>query len=361
MGLNEIFREILRKYSAYEPGEQPTEDGWLKLNTNENPFPPIPEILNDIKNAVNEKIRLYPDPTSFELRKEILNVLLRDKDTLTNRNSIFIGNGSDEILDVIFKIFIDPGDEVVIFYPSYGFYKVLATLYNAKITEIQLNNDFTIPETAFNTNGKLMFINSPNNPNGKSIDNETILKLCESFSGIVVVDEAYADFSNQTCLPLLKQVKNLIVNRSFSKSFSIASLRMGFALADPEIVKEMNRVKLPYNVNYLGQVAALSCIKHSKKIFERNKKIIEERQRLTDELNKFGGVSVLPSDSNFIFVKFEDKAKTLQFVWDLREMKILVRHFSKPGLYNYIRVTIGTVEDNNKFIEAFTKIAKKYL
>ncbi|MFW9879679.1 MAG: histidinol-phosphate transaminase, partial [Candidatus Thorarchaeota archaeon] len=346
---------------AYEPGEQPIEDGWLKLNTNENPFPPIPEIINDIKNAVNEKIRLYPDPTSFELRKEILNVLLRDKDTLTNRNSIFIGNGSDEIFDIIFKMFIDPGDEVVIFYPSYGLYKVLATLYNAKITEIQLNDDFSIPNSAFNAKGKLMFISSPNNPNGKSFENATILKLCGSFPGIVIVDEAYADFSTQTCLPLLKKVKNLIVNRSFSKSFSIAALRMGFALADPEIIKEMNKIKLPYNTNYLAQIAALSCIKNSNKIFERNKKIIAERERLTEVLNKFGGISVLPSDANFIFVRFEDKSKTLKFVWDLKEMKILVRHFSKPGLYNYIRVSIGTVEDNNKFVEAFTKIAGKYL
>ena len=361
MELNELLRENLRKFSAYEPGEQPTEDGWLKLNTNENPFPPIPEILKDIKDAINEKLRLYPDPTSFKLRKEILNVLLRDKDTLTNRNSIFIGNGSDEIFDVLFKMFIDPGDEIVIFYPSYGLYKVLGSLYNAKITEIQLNDDFSIPDIAFNAKVKLMFVNSPNKPNGKSIDNETIVKLCESFPGVVIVDEAYADFSNQTSLPLLKKLKNLIVNRSFSKSFSIASLRMGFALADPEIIKEMNRVKLPYNINYLGQIAALSCIKHSNKIFERNKKIVEERERLTEELNKFKGISVLPSDSNFIFVKFEDKSKTLQFVWDLKEMKILVRHFSKPGLYNYIRVTIGMKGDNNKFIEAFKKIADKYL
>ena len=361
MELNELLREHLRKYSAYEPGEQPMEDGWLKLNTNENPFPPIPEILNDIKNAVNEKIRLYPDPTSFELRKEILNVLLRDKDTLTNRNSIFIGNGSDEIFDVIFKMFINPGDEIVIFYPSYGLYKVLATLYNAKITEIQLNDDFSIPDSAFNAKGKLMFICSPNNPNGKSFGNATILKLCGSFPGVVVVDEAYGDFSTQTSLPLLKKVKNLIVNRSFSKSFSIAALRMGFALADPEIIKEMNRVKLPYNTNYLGQIAALSCIKHSNKIFERNKKIIEERNRLTELLNKFNGISVLPSDSNFIFIKFEDKSKTLKFVWDLKEMKILVRHFSKPGLYNYIRLTVGMEVDNNKFIDAFQKIADKYL
>ena len=361
MELNELLRENLRRYSAYEPGEQPKESGWLKLNTNENPFPPIPETIADIKDAINENLRLYPDPTSFELRKEILNVLLRDKNTLTNRNSVFIGNGSDEIFDVIFKVFVDPGDEVVIFFPSYGYYKVIATLYDSKITEIQLNSDFIMPDSAYDAKGKLMFINSPNNPNGKSFGNATILKLCGSFPGIVVVDEAYADFSSQTCLPLLKKVKNLIVNRSFSKSFSLASMRMGFALADGEIIKEMNRVKLPYNTNYLGQIAALSCIKHSNKIFERNKTIIEERQRLTEELNKFEGIDVLPSDANFIFVKFEDKSKALKFVWDLKERKILVRHFSKPGLYNYIRVTIGTAEDNDKFLDSFQKIANKYL
>ncbi|MFX0000541.1 MAG: histidinol-phosphate transaminase [Candidatus Hermodarchaeota archaeon] len=361
MDLNKLIRENLRRYSAYETVEQQEEDNWVKLNTNENPFPPLPDILIDIKKAVDEKLRLYPDPTSFELRKEILNVLLRDKDTLTNRNSIFIGNGSDEILDVIFKVFIDPGDEIVIFYPTYGLYKTVATLYNAKINEIQLNDDFSIPDSAYLAKGKLMFINSPNDPNGKSFGNATILKLCGVFPGIVVVDEAYADFSTQTSLPLLKKVKNLIVYRSFSKSFSLASLRVGFALADAEIIKEMNRVKLPYNTNYLGQVAALSCIKHNKKIIERNKKILKERERLTEELNKFNGISVLPSDANFIFIKFDDKSKTLKFVWDLKELKILTRHFSKPRLYNYIRVTIGTEEDNNKFLNAFKTIANKYL
>ncbi len=361
MELNQLIRENLRKYSSYEPVEQPTEDGWVKLNTNENPFPPIPEVLNDIKRAVDDKIRLYPDHTSFELRKEILNVLLRDKDTLTNRNSIFIGNGSDEILDVIFKVFIDPDDEVVIFYPSYGMYKVLATLYNAKINEIQLNENFSIPDKAYSAKGKLFFINSPNDPNGKSFGNASILKVCGNFPGIVVVDETYADFSTQTCLPLLKKAKNLIVYRSFSKSFSLASLRMGYALADPEIIKEMNRVKLPYNTNYLGQIAAISSIKHNKKIFEQNEKILEERKRVTEELNKYNGISVLPSDANFILLKFNDKSKTLKFVWDLKERKILVRHLSKPGLYNYIRITIGTEVDNNKFLAAFRTIANKYL
>lgn len=361
MDLNELVRTNLKNYSAYETEDQPTYDGWVILNTNENPYPPLPEILDDIKKSINENIRLYPDPTSFELRKMVLSVLLSDKNTLTNRNSIFIGNGSDEILDVIFKVFLDPGDEIVIFYPTYGLYKVLATLYNAKINEIKLNNDFSIPESAFSAKGKLLFINSPNNPNGKSFGNATILKLCGSFPGIVVVDEAYADFSDKTCLPLLKKVKNLIINRTFSNSFSLASLRIGYALADPNIIKEMNRVKLPYNTNYLGQVAALSCIKHRNKIYEQNKKIIEERERLTEELNKYPGISVLPSDANFIFIKFEDESKTLKFIWDLKEMKILIRHFSKPGLYNYIRMTIGKKEDNDKFLKAFNEITKKYL
>jgi len=154
----------------------------------------------------------------------------------------------------------------------------------------------------------------------------------------------------------------LIVARTFSKSFSLASLRFGYAVADANIVKEMNKVKLPYNTNYLAQIAALSCIKHRNKLYEQNKKIISERQRLTDELNTYDGVSVLPSDANFILVKFEDKAKTLKFLWDLKEKKkILVRHFSKPGLYKYLRISIGTDEENNKFLEAFKEVAMEYL
>ena len=359
MDLNKLLRKNLKKYSAYEPGDQPKEEGWIKLNTNENPYPPIPEILEDIKKAINEKIRKYPDPTAFEVRKAILNELLQDKDTLTNRNSIFIGNGSDDILDVIFKVFIDPEDEVILFYPSYGMYRTLATLYNANIKEIKLNNDFSLPDSAYSAKGKLMFINSPNNPTGKSFNNDEILNACNAFPGIVVVDEAYADFSNQTSLSLLKKLKNLIVIRTFSKSFSLASLRFAYALADAKIIKEMNKVKLPYNTNYLAQIAALSCIKHKNKMFKQNQKIIEERQRLSRVFNKYDGISVLPSDANFIFVKFKDKSKTLKFFWDLKETKILVRHFSKPGLYEYMRITIGTEEENNKLLKAFDDLYNK--
>jgi histidinol-phosphate aminotransferase len=241
-------------------------------------------------------------------------------------------------------------------------YKVLASLYNAKEKEIKLNYDFSFPDSAFATKGKLLFINSPNNPNGKSFNNDDILKICKNFPGIVIVDETYADFSENNCLSLLKEVKNLIVARTFSKIFSLASLRFGYALADAEIIREMNKVKLPYNTNYLAQAAAISCIIHRNKLFEQNRKIIEERERITEVIDKIDGVSVLPSDANFLCVKFDDKSIALKFLWDLKDKhKILVRHFNKPGLYQYLRITIGTLGENNKFLEAFNDLANKYL
>jgi histidinol-phosphate aminotransferase len=363
MEIEKFFRQNLQKYNSYETEEHNEDGGWISLNINENPYPPIQEILDDINSALKSKeiLRKYPDPLALELRKAILNQLLRDKETLTNRNTVFIGNGSDEVLDVIFKVFINPGDKVVVLYPSFSLYRVLASLYDAKVSEIKLKDDFSMPDNIYEQEGKLLFINSPNDPNGKSFTNDTILKICNNFPGIVIVDEAYADFSDFTCLPLLKDVKNLIVNRSFSKTFSLASLRIGYALADAVIIKEMNRVKLPYNTNSIAQLAAISCIKHRKKVYEQNKKIINERDRISEKLNAYNGISVLPSDANFIFVKFDDKSTTLKFLWDLKDLKILVRHFSKPGLYNYIRITIGTKEENDKFLEVFNSIAKKYL
>jgi histidinol-phosphate aminotransferase len=363
MELEKLFRENLTRYKAFETGEQLEGDDWVKLNVNENAYPPIEEILLDIKSALKDKnfLRKYPDSSALEVRKAILNQLLRDKNTLTNRNTVFIGNGSDDVLDVIFKVFVNPGDEVIVFYPTFSLYSVLANLYNAKINEVKLSEDFSIPKSIFDQKGKLLFINSPNDPNGKSFDNDTILKICYTFPGIVVVDEAYADFSDFTCLSLLKDVKNLIVCRSFSITFSLASLRIGYALADAEIIKQMNRVKLPFNTNQIAQIAALSCIKHKKKVYEQNTIIITQRNRLTENLNSYDGITVLPSDANFILVKFDDKSKTLKFLWDLKDFNILVRHYSKPGLYNYIRITVGTEEENSKFLDAFATIATKYL
>lgn len=360
LNINDLIRKSLRKFSPYQPGEQPATEGWVKLNTNEHPYPPLPEIIEEMKASLGDRLRKYPDPNASEVKKAILNQLLRDKDTLTNRNSVFIGNGCDEVLENLFKAFIDPGDDIVYFYPSYGMYSVLAELFDAEATELKLNDDFSLPDIAFSAKGKLLFLNSPNNPNGKSYDNDTIQKLCQSFPGLVIVDETYADFSDTTALSLLKKEKNLLIARTFSKSFSLASLRFGYAIADPSIIKELNKVKLPYNVNYMAQIAALACIKHRNELFERNKNIISERKRVSEKLDAYEGINVLPSDANFIFVRFDNKSQTLKYVWDLKDRKILVRHFSKPGLYEFIRISIGTEEENNKFLEAFDDIFKKY-
>ena len=363
MDFENLIRDSIKKYTPFEPVEKQDDKSWVRLDTNENCYPPLPEIIEDLKKTLTESPNLnkYPDPLALEVRKAILNQLLRDKETLTDRNTVAIGNSTDEILDIIFKILIDPGDEVIVFYPSYGMYKILSNLYGAIVKEFKLNEDFSIPESAFNVQGKIMFVNSPNDPNGKSFHTEVIEKLCNTFPGIVVVDETYADFSETTCLSLLRKIDNLIVCRSFSKTFSLAGLSLAYALSNAKIVKEMNQVKLPYNTNSLAQQAALSCIKYRKKVFEQNQKIIDERNRLSEKLNIYNGIKVMPSDANFIFIKFDDQSITLKFLWDLRELKIMVRHFSKPNLYNFLRITISTEEENNKFLSAFQEIAKKYL
>ncbi len=361
MDLENLLREDFDKIEQYIPEEQPSEAGWIKLNINENPYPPPRVILDEIKMAINDKLRLYPEPTGKDLRKMISSVLLVDKKTLTNPNNIFIDNGADGVLENIMKAFINPGDEVIYFYPTYGLYKTLSTIYKAKKNEIKLNDDFSIPESAYSLKGKLIFINSPNNPNGKAFSNDVILKICKNFPGIVVVDETYGDFSQTTSLPLLKEFKNLMIVRTFSSSFSLASMRIGYAVANDKIIKALNKVGLPYNVNYLAQIAAISCIKHRDLVFKQNQKVISERKRLAEALSKYNGISVEPSDANFIFVKFSDKSICLKFIWDLKEKKVLVRHISRPGLYQYMRITIDTPENNNKFLEIFNELSKKYL
>ena len=224
---------------------------------------------------------------------------------------------------------------------------------------IQLSEVFVIPDINFNIPCKLMFIDSPNNPSGKLTTNENISKICEEFGGLVIIDEAYADFSSHSSLKLLKKYKNLAVMRTLSKGYSLASQRVGFLVANRDVIKILNEGKLPYNVPYLSQVAAMAAIKQMRIYKESNKSIIEERKRLTDEISKLN-VEVIPSDANFILVKMSETA-AMKIFWELKERKILVRHFNKKGLYQYLRVTIGKPEDNNLFLKAFTEIAEKYV
>ncbi|MHA1821564.1 MAG: histidinol-phosphate transaminase, partial [Promethearchaeota archaeon] len=326
----------------------------------ENPYPPPQSVIDEIKQAIDGTIRLYPDPTAKELRKLISSVYLARFRTLYQANNILVANGSDEILDILFKTFIDPGDEVVIFKPSYGMYTVLADLYQAKKNVIPLTETFDIPESAKNATGKLMLICSPNNPDGKSVDNDTIEAICSNFEGLVIVDEAYADFSDKSAIPLLRKHKNLCVMRTFSKGYSLAGLRVGFLVADTQIIKVLNETKLPYNVNTVSQIAASIVINHIKEFEPIHELIKNERTRVINEiLNKYN-VNIAHSDANFILIKFEDQTKAMKIFWELKDNKVLTRQYNQKGMYQYIRLTIGTQEQNDRFLEVFDKLAEKY-
>ncbi|MBY9008208.1 MAG: histidinol-phosphate transaminase [Candidatus Lokiarchaeota archaeon] len=361
MELNKLIRAHLRKFDEYVPGEQPSENDWIKLNANENPYPPISEIVEDIKKNTNEKLRLYPDPLAKELKTKIINKLLKKDNPPQNINSYFVGNGTDEVLEVIYKVFIEVGDDIVYLDPSYGMYKTLSDLFGANSIELKLNEDFSLPESIFKTKGKLLIICSPNNPTGKSFDNELILKICKNFFGIVIVDETYCDFTDKTAIPLLNKINNLIITRTFSKSFSLASLRVGYAISNPKIINIMNQVKLPYNVNYLSQIAAISCIDNMDKVFERNKKIISERERISKIIDEYENINVLPSDANFILVEFKDKSQAIKLFEEMKKFKILIRYFSKPSLEKYLRISIGTENENKKLLDSFKDIVKNFL
>jgi histidinol-phosphate aminotransferase len=224
---------------------------------------------------------------------------------------------------------------------------------------IPLSEEFVIPDINFNIQGKLLFIDSPNNPSGKLTSNENISKICEQFGGLVIIDEAYADFSSQSALKLLKKYKNLAVMRTFSKGYSLASQRIGFLTGHRDVIKILNKVKLPYNVPYLSQVAAMAAIKQMRTYKESNEKIIEERKRLTEEISKLN-VEVIPSEANFLLVKMGSETAAMKIFWELQERKILLRHWNKKGLYQYLRVTIGKPEDNDLFLKAFTELTEKY-
>ncbi len=361
MNVNQLIRAHLRKFDEYVPGEQPIGNDWIKLNANENPYPPLPEIINDIKKKTNERLRLYPDPLAKELKNKIINKLLKKHKPTQSIDSYFVGNGTDEVLEVIYKVFVDVGDDIIYLDPSYGMYKTLSDLFGANSIEIKLNEDFSLPESLFEAKGKLLIICSPNNPTAKSFDNNLISKICETFPGIVIVDETYSDFTNKTSIPLLNRTKNLIITRTFSKCFSLASLRVGFAISNPDIIKVMNQVKLPYNVNYLSQVAAISCIDNMEKIFERNKIIISEREKISTFLNNYENVEVLPSDANFILVRLKNKSQAMYIFNEMKKNKILIRYFPKPSLENYLRISIGTEEENKKLLKVFNDIANNFL
>ena len=365
----QLIRPLVRDLHAYVPGEQPKIKGLIKLNTNENPYPPSPKVLAAVKNATDARLRLYPNPTALALR-----VKLAKLHGCAPEN-IIAGNGSDELLALAVRAFVEPGPKSRVqsrkselakatmqyFTPSYSLYPVLADIHGALKNAVPLKPDFGLPGVAalkrggrWNFNAALTFVTTPNAPSGRGYPTAELEKLCRAQNGVMVLDEAYVDFAGENALKLALKFPHVLVARTFSKAYSLCFQRVGYFVGHPELITALDKIRDSYNVNGLGQIAAVATLDDLKYYRANFKKIIATREWLSSQLTKLG-FRVLPSQTNFILTK-PPLFPAQDWLRKLREQKILVRWFSTPEVKDYLRITIGTPAQAAALVKAARKI-----
>src|SRR5437879_124205 len=369
-----LVRPLVRRLHAYVPGEQPQIKDLIKLNTNENPYPPSPQALAVVKTAVDERLRLYPNPTAQPLRERLA------KFHRCNPENIIVGNGSDELLAMATRAFVEPaccqhpaGNEglaarrrrhvVQFFTPSYSLYPVLAAIHGAAANAVPLTSDFGIPPVAelrrkrkWDFRAALTYITTPNAPSGRGYSTAELESLCRAQRGVVILDEAYVDFANENALQLALQHPHVIVSRTFSKAYSLCVQRVGYFVGHPELISALDTVRDSYNVNGLGQSAALATLDdlaYYRKNFQR---IIATREQVARELTVLG-FRVLPSRTNFLFVR-PPAFPANGWLQKLRERKILVRWFNCPETKDFLRITINKDAEMEALVKAVRAILR---
>ena len=348
--MSRFLKSDLQKIEAYTPGEQPQDKKYVKLNTNESPFPPSDGVIKAVNEQEIKDLRLYCDPECKKLKTALADLYN------VGYENVFLSNGSDDILNFAFMAYGQSG--VAFADITYGFYSVFAELYGLKTEIIPLKEDFTIDTEKFCHQKKLVVIANPNAPTGIELDIADIEKIILSNpDSIVIIDEAYVDFGGKSCIELTKKYKNLLVSATFSKSRSMAGARLGFAIADKEIIADLEKIKYstnPYNINRITQVAGLAAVKENGYYMDNCKKIIENREFTEKELKKLG-FEILPSKANFIFAK-SDKICGKELYLSLKEKGVLVRHFDASRICEYNRITIGSREEMEFFISKVKEI-----
>ena len=324
--------------SGYTPGEQPKDGVYIKLNTNENPYPPSPKVLNAIKEAVNDSLRLYPDTIATAARIKIAEILG------TKPESVMAGNGSDDLLSIIIRSFAGPGDKVVFHYPSYMLYKTLSELQDGISCAIDFNEDYSLPKDFIVKGVKVTFLANPNSPSGTMVSPRKISKIASKIDGVLVVDEAYADFADDNCLSLVEQHKNIMILRTLSKSYSLAGIRLGFCIAQEPLIQGMLKVKDSYNVDRLSIAAVIAALDDQKSMKAHVENIKGTRQYLTKSLQGLG-FFVYPSQTNFVLARCMEGISAHFLYQTLKLRKILVRYFNLRRLDDCLRITIGTKEE----------------
>jgi len=346
-------RQDIQAIAGYTPGEQPQMSRLIKLNTNENPYPPSPAVAAALAGLDWKALRRYPEPTALPVRQAASQLFGIPE------GRILCGNGSDDLLTIALRTFVGAGDTFAFPEPSYSLYPVLAQLQGAVPRPIQLDQDFGLPQdfAAQCAGARLVILARPNAPTGNAFPKEQIRKLAAALAECVLwIDEAYADFADDNCLDLVAEFPNVVVSRTFSKSYSLAGLRMGIAFAQEPLIYEMNKLKDSYNTDRIAQAVAVAALRDQRQLQLNTNRIRHTRDDAAREL-RLHGCDVLPSQANFIFVRPAKKAASQLFA-ELRERGLLVRYFALPRVDDRLRITIGTDEEMREFLDAWKELDK---
>ncbi len=351
--MSRFMADRYRGLRAYTPGEQPTDQKYIKLNTNESPFPPSEGVIRAINEAEVKNLRLYPDPDCGRLREGLASLVGFEKE------NIFVSNGSDDILNFSFMAFCD-GEKCGAAFPeiSYGFYQVYADLYGVDAKKLPLADDFSIRAADYHNVGRTVVIANPNAPTGLTLSVDEIEGIVRSNPDhVVVIDEAYVDFGAQSCVELVHRYENLLVVRTFSKSYSLAGGRLGFAVGSASLIDDLNKIKYstnPYNINRLTMLAGIAAVAENE-YYMQNCRVIEENRAYTTAALRELGFSVLDSKANFIFAQ-SDEIGGEELYLALKRRGILVRHFTTEAIKNFNRITIGTMDEMKALITTVGEI-----
>lgn len=348
--MSESLRPIIRNMAGYTPGEQPRGGSIIKLNTNENPYPPSPRVFEALREALTgDHLRKYPDPVGTHFRQTAAKVLGVDPD------GILIGNGSDDILTILTRAFVPEGGRIVSPTPSYLLYRTLANLQGAEFLTVPFAADWKLPNPWPMRSAHLTFLANPNSPSGTVVSPAEIDRLRGSLDGPLVIDEAYADFAEGNALDLVKRgAKNVIVTRTFSKSYGLAGIRFGFAVADPALIHHLYKVKDSYNCDVLSLVAATAAIEDQDYFHTVLHRIRATRSRMEKTLAKLG-FEVCPSQANFVWCRRTDRV-VKPIYEELKNRHILVRYMNYEGYGDGLRISVGTDEEIDRLLAELTKI-----
>lgn len=347
--MTQHIRPAIRAMAGYVPGEQPRDGAFLKLNTNENPYPPSPRVLEAIRNAVadGECLRKYPDPAATRFRETAAKIYGVDPD------GILVGNGSDDVLTIITRAFVPEGGLVVSPSPSYLLYRTLAEIQGARFQSVPFTKDWALPAPWPIKDAHLTFVANPNSPSGTMLRVDALRRLGSEMAGSLVVDEAYVDFADFHALELAK-LANVVVTRSLSKSYGLAGLRLGFAVAQPEVIREFFKVKDSYNCDALSLVGATAALEDQDYFRGARDKVRATRARLERTLRDLG-FEVCPSQANFVWCRRTSPPVRILFE-QLKSKRILVRHMIYEGYGDGLRISVGTDAEIDRLIEELQRL-----